>query len=172
MWQSPQGDIGHYREAVLAGGRPAALSPSGLAYAILDEVVDSDFRVLDHVQDRIEEVDEAVWARPDDADLTEASRCAAIWHASDGSSPTCERCSPAALEGHMSVVSDRLNAVVLWVSAWAAIIAAPTVIASFYGMNLRDMPELRWELGYPFALALMPTCAVGLHLVFKRRRWL
>jgi magnesium transporter len=72
----------------------------------------------------------------------------------------------------MSVVSDRLNAVVLWVSAWAAIIAVPTVIAIFYGMNFRDMPELRWELGYPFALALMPTCAVGLHLVFKRRRWL
>ena len=47
----------------------------------------------------------------------------------------------AALEGHMSVVSNRLNAVVLKVSAWAAIIAVPTVIASVYGMNFRHMPE-------------------------------
>ena len=61
----------------------------------------------------------------------------------------------AALEGHMSVISNRLNSVVLRVSAWAAIIAVPTVIASIYGMNFSHMPELHWRLGYPFALALM-----------------
>jgi magnesium transporter len=46
------------------------------------------------------------------------------------------------------------------------------VIASIYGMNFRHMPELGWGLGYPFALALMVACAVGLYLVFKRQRWL
>ena len=55
----------------------------------------------------------------------------------------------AALEGHMSVVSNRLNAVVLRVPAWAAIIAVPTVIASVYGMNFRNMPELHWGLRLP-----------------------
>ena len=40
------------------------------------------------------------------------------------------------------------------ISAWAAIIFAPTLIGTIYGMNF-DMPELHWALGYPFALALM-----------------
>ena len=34
-------------------------------------------------------------------------------------------------------------------SSWAAIITVPTLIASVYGMNFDDMPELRWHLGYP-----------------------
>ena len=57
------------------------------------------------------------------------------------------------------------------ISAWAAIIFAPTLIGTIYGMNF-DMPELHWALGYPFALALMGVVAVGLWLVFRRRGWL
>jgi magnesium transporter len=58
------------------------------------------------------------------------------------------------------------------VSAWAAILFAPTLIASVYGMNFVDMPELRWPLGYPYALGLMGiTCAI-LYIVFKRADWL
>ncbi len=55
----------------------------------------------------------------------------------------------AALEAHLSVVSNQMNEVVLKVSAWAAIIALPTVIASIYGMNFVRMPELHWHLGLP-----------------------
>jgi len=57
------------------------------------------------------------------------------------------------------------------ISAWAAIIFAPTLIGTIYGMNF-DMPELRWALGYPFALGLMVVISVGLWLVFRRRGWL
>jgi len=78
----------------------------------------------------------------------------------------------AALEDHLSVVSNRLNEVVLKVSAWAAIIALPTVIASIYGMNFDHMPELHWLFGYPFALALMVGSASALYVAFKRRKWL
>ena len=39
-------------------------------------------------------------------------------------------------------------------------------------MNFDHMPELHWRLGYPFALALMALCLIGLYLVFKRRGWL
>ena len=47
------------------------------------------------------------------------------------------------------------------VSAWAAILFAPTLIASVYGMNFTKMPELHWAFGYPYALGLMAlTCAV------------
>ena len=78
----------------------------------------------------------------------------------------------AALEGHMSVVSNRLNGVVLRVSAWAAIIAVPTFIASVYGMNFIHMPELHWAFGYPSALAGMIVIAGLLYWAFHRRGWL
>jgi magnesium transporter len=78
----------------------------------------------------------------------------------------------AALEDHLAVVSNRLNVVVLKVSAWAAIIALPTVIASIYGMNFRRMPELGWQFGYPYAIALMAAAAGILYLTFKRKGWL
>ena len=57
------------------------------------------------------------------------------------------------------------------ISAWAAIIFAPTLIGTIYGMNF-DMPELHWAFGYPFALALMAIVSVGLWLIFRRRGWL
>ena len=58
------------------------------------------------------------------------------------------------------------------ISAWAAILFAPTLIGTVYGMNFDHMPELHWLLGYPFALALMALVCVALYVVFKRRRWM
>jgi len=58
------------------------------------------------------------------------------------------------------------------ISAWAAILFAPTLIGTVYGMNFDHMPELHWILGYPFALALMLLVSVSLYLVFKSRGWL
>jgi magnesium transporter len=58
------------------------------------------------------------------------------------------------------------------VSSWAAILFAPTLVASIYGMNFHNMPELSWPLGYPFALGLMLALGVALYLSFKKRGWL
>jgi magnesium transporter len=58
------------------------------------------------------------------------------------------------------------------VSAWAAILFAPTLIGTVYGMNFRHMPELRWVFGYPFALTLMLLVSLTLYAIFKRRGWL
>jgi magnesium transporter len=58
------------------------------------------------------------------------------------------------------------------ISAWAAILFAPTLVGTVYGMNFTYMPELDWRLGYPFALALMLTTSVILHRIFKRRGWI
>lgn len=58
------------------------------------------------------------------------------------------------------------------ISAWAAILFAPTLIGTVYGMNFEQMPELDWRLGYPFALLLMGLVSLTLYLVFKRRDWL
>jgi len=57
-------------------------------------------------------------------------------------------------------------------SSWAAILFTPTLVAGVYGMNFTHMPELRWYLGYPFAIVLMVVISTGLYLVFKRRDWL
>ena len=58
------------------------------------------------------------------------------------------------------------------ISAWAAILFAPTLIGTVYGMNFDEMPETHWDLGYPFALVLMALTCGGLFLAFKRRGWL
>ena len=72
----------------------------------------------------------------------------------------------------LSRTSNAQNDEVKKISAWAAIGFAPTTIASIYGMNFHSMPELGWELGYPFALLLMVLFGVGLYVIFKRRDWL
>jgi magnesium transporter len=58
------------------------------------------------------------------------------------------------------------------VSAWAAIVFAPTLIGTVYGMNFDTMPELHWQYGYLFALALMALTSVTLWLIFRARGWL
>ncbi|QLH24784.1 magnesium and cobalt transport protein CorA [Streptomyces sp. Rer75] len=58
------------------------------------------------------------------------------------------------------------------ISAWAAILFAPTLVGTIYGMNFTHMPELHWALGYPFALLLMAVVCVSLYVIFKRRDWL
>ena len=77
-----------------------------------------------------------------------------------------------ALTVHATLVGQAQNDEVKKVSGWAAILFTPTLIASIYGMNFRDMPELNWTLGYPFALLLMLVMGVGLYLVFKRKNWI
>ncbi|MFH8343956.1 magnesium and cobalt transport protein CorA [Streptomyces sp. NPDC018045] len=58
------------------------------------------------------------------------------------------------------------------ISSWAAILFAPTLVGTIYGMNFDHMPELHWVLGYPFAIVLMAVVCTGLYVVFKRRDWL
>lgn len=58
------------------------------------------------------------------------------------------------------------------ISSWAAILFAPTLIGTVYGMNFRNMPELAWEWGYPFALGLMIAVCATLFVMFRRRDWL
>ncbi|MEU7060994.1 magnesium and cobalt transport protein CorA [Streptomyces sp. NPDC046197] len=58
------------------------------------------------------------------------------------------------------------------ISSWAAILFAPTLVGTIYGMNFHNMPELHWVFGYPFAIVLMAVVCTGLYVVFKRRDWL
>ncbi|WP_246238393.1 magnesium and cobalt transport protein CorA [Acrocarpospora corrugata] len=58
------------------------------------------------------------------------------------------------------------------ISAWAAILFAPTLVGTIYGMNFDSMPELHWTFGYPWAIALMALVCTTLYVIFKRRDWL
>ncbi|MFC7331152.1 magnesium and cobalt transport protein CorA [Marinactinospora rubrisoli] len=73
---------------------------------------------------------------------------------------------------HLTRASYAQSEEVKKISAWAAILFAPTLVGTVYGMNFADMPELRWPFGYPFALLLMLLVCVTLYAVFKRRNWL
>ncbi|MWA14439.1 magnesium transporter CorA [Streptomyces sp. BA2] len=53
-------------------------------------------------------------------------------------------------------------------SSWAAILFAPTLVGTIYGMNFDEMPELQWASGYPFAIGLMAVVCVSLYFIFKR----
>jgi magnesium transporter len=72
----------------------------------------------------------------------------------------------------MTETSVRQNEQVKRISAWAAILFAPTLVGTVYGMNFRFMPELHWLWGYPLALLLMLAMSLGLYVAFRRNRWL
>jgi magnesium transporter len=76
------------------------------------------------------------------------------------------------LEANLALLGVQQNAVVRAISAWAAIIAVPTFLASIWGMNFEHMPELARTWGYPAALGLMAVAVVVLYRFFKRIEWL
>ena len=78
----------------------------------------------------------------------------------------------SALSVNSTLVSQQQNEEVKKISAWAAILFAPTLVGTIYGMNLRHMPELNWNYGYPMAIGLMIVTSMTLYFVFKRRNWL
>lgn len=73
---------------------------------------------------------------------------------------------------HLSEASLAQSEEVKKISSWAAILFAPTLVGTVYGMNFEFMPELDWTLGYPFALVLMLLMGVGLYLTFKHKKWM
>ncbi len=74
-------------------------------------------------------------------------------------------------ELYLSSVSNRLNEVMKVLTIIATIFMPLSFIASLYGMNFVDMPEIHWRFGYPFALALMVGTAGAMVWWFKRRGW-
>jgi magnesium transporter len=72
----------------------------------------------------------------------------------------------------LSETGTAQNEEVKKISAWAAIVFAPTLVGTIYGMNFAHMPELSWVVGYPLALVLMASTSIGLYLTFKLRGWI
>jgi magnesium transporter len=72
----------------------------------------------------------------------------------------------------LSEASNLQNEEVKKISAWAAILFAPTLVGTVYGMNFDHMPELHWYWGYPFAVCAMLMVSLTLYIVFSKRGWL
>ncbi len=76
------------------------------------------------------------------------------------------------LDATLGMISIEQNTTIKIFSVAAVVFLPPTLVASVYGMNFELMPELKWVLGYPFALVMMVLSAVVPYLYFKRRGWL
>ena len=73
---------------------------------------------------------------------------------------------------NLSLISVRQNEVVKRLAGWAALLAVPTLLASWYGMNFHDMPELREPWAYPVIISITVTACAALFIVLKRAKWL
>lgn len=76
------------------------------------------------------------------------------------------------LDTVVGLVSVEQNAIIKIFSVAAVIFMPPTLVASIYGMNFHNMPELSWALGYPWALGLMLLSALLPILFFRKKGWL
>ncbi|MDQ0663299.1 magnesium transporter [Arthrobacter ulcerisalmonis] len=72
----------------------------------------------------------------------------------------------------MTESSFEQNEQVKRISSWAAILFAPTLVASIYGMNFTSIPELGWTYGYPYALGVMAAMGLVLYFAFKHNKWI
>lgn len=76
------------------------------------------------------------------------------------------------LQAHLAQVTVAQNEDMRKITAWAAIVAVPTMICGVYGMNFDHMPELRWRYGYGMVIGVISVACLVLYRAFRRGRWL
>ena len=76
------------------------------------------------------------------------------------------------LDATLGMISNEQNQIIKLFSVMAVMLMPPTLVASVYGMNFKNMPELDWPAGYPLALALMVISAIIPFIYFRRKGWL
>lgn len=76
------------------------------------------------------------------------------------------------MDTHLALVGVGQNEIVKRLASWAGILAVPTLMTSYYGMNFSNMPELHWYYGYYIWVALMFLGSAFLYFKLKRAKWL
>ncbi|GAA2595509.1 magnesium and cobalt transport protein CorA [Streptomyces roseoviolaceus] len=76
------------------------------------------------------------------------------------------------LQAHLAQVTVAQNEDMRKITAWAAIIAVPTMVCGVYGMNFEHMPELHWRYGYGMVIGVISVACVTLYRAFRRSGWL
>lgn len=88
------------------------------------------------------------------------------------STDTMREMLTAAISVNLALVGVAQNEVVKRLAGWAALLAAPTLIASWYGMNFHDMPELDRAGAYPMLIGFTICVCIALYFVLRRAKWL
>jgi magnesium transporter len=78
----------------------------------------------------------------------------------------------AAVTVNLSMESVGQGEVVKKLAGWAALLAAPTLITSWYGMNFRHMPEIAWPYGYGLVAGATALVCIVLYRVLRHAHWL
>ena len=78
----------------------------------------------------------------------------------------------AAISVNLSLVSFGQNEVMKKLAGWAAMLAAPTLLTSWYGMNFQHMPELGKPWAYPTMIVAMVIVVGGIYTWLRKVRWL
>ncbi|MET7741340.1 magnesium and cobalt transport protein CorA [Streptomyces sp. NPDC005385] len=76
------------------------------------------------------------------------------------------------LQAHLAQVTVAQNEDMRKITAWAAVIAVPTMVCGVYGMNFDNMPELHWRFGYPIVIGVISVGCLVLYRGFRRNGWL
>ena len=76
------------------------------------------------------------------------------------------------LDATLGVINIRQSDIIKIFSVVAFVFLPPTLIASIYGMNFINMPELKWPWGYPMALGMMALSALLPYALFRWKKWL
>lgn len=159
-------DVEDLERAVFS--HPAA-AHVGQVYALKREVAEARRGLLPLGAELTDLVADPGTVRPEDA---WARRLALVTDRLDRRLDAHDALLADLLAAHLAMVSVRQNDDVRRISAWAAIAAVPTLVASVYGMNFRYMPELASPVGYPLVLVAMVAVSFGLHRLFVRSGWL
>ena len=78
----------------------------------------------------------------------------------------------AAMSVNLALVTVSQGEVVKRLAGWAALLAAPTLVASWYGMNFPHMPEFATRLGYPLVVGVTAAVVAGLFIMLRRAKWI
>ncbi|OYV40665.1 MAG: magnesium transporter CorA, partial [Rhodospirillales bacterium 20-64-7] len=76
------------------------------------------------------------------------------------------------LDATLGLINIAQNGLIKVLTIVSIVGIPPTLIAGIYGMNFKDMPELSWAYGYPYAWALMIVTAIAPLLFFRIKGWL
>lgn len=76
------------------------------------------------------------------------------------------------MDSTQGFINIEQNQIIKIFSIAAVVFLPPTLVASIYGMNFDYIPELKWLLGYPWAIALMILAGIAPYWYFKRKGWL
>jgi magnesium transporter len=76
------------------------------------------------------------------------------------------------MQTHLAAASHKLNEVMKVLTMISTTVLPMTLIAGIYGMNFENLPEIKWEYGYPLALVLMVVAGITSLIYFRWKKWL